>query len=209
MWSVEFRRWGMWLFRLDKRGWNCACNIFSLSVISSGYGAFPREIRYCWKEFFVKHNGATWRLTNVDVHSLPFILKRCAHLPWLPLVFWTSTKPVEISAGYWCSWEHRTWSHCTYVLWSTLVYSSRWGTFWNQASIEYARCTPYETKQNNGLYETITVFIGAVLVFLSSKVNPILPHQLIILSTVVHSYLLLLLLVITSTSDCFTPFIFS
>jgi len=31
----------MWLFRIGKRGWNCECNIFFLSVISCGYGAFP------------------------------------------------------------------------------------------------------------------------------------------------------------------------
>jgi len=197
MWPLEFRRWErylevlsrMWLFRLGKRGWNCACNIFSLSVISPVYGACPRECQYCWKDFFLWNiNGATflrclWRLTNLDVYSLPFTLKRSAHLPWLPLVFWTSTKPVEISAGYWCSWEHRTWSHCTCVLWSTLVYYSRWGTFWNQASIECARCIPYETAQSNSLYETITVFRGTVLVFLSSIVNPVLPQRLIILST--------------------------
>lgn len=59
------------------------------------------------------------------------------------------------------------------------------------------------------MYETITVFRGTVLVCLSSNVNHILPHRLIILSTVVHSYLLLLILVTTYTSDCFTPFIFS
>jgi hypothetical protein len=184
MWSVEFRKWGrypaalsrMWLFRLGKRGWNCACNI-SLSVISSGDGAFPREASITERNFSWKINGAMflrrlWRLTNLDMYSLPFTLKRFAHLPWLRLVLWTTTKPVEISAGYWCSWEHRTWSHCTYVLWSTSVYYSRWGAFWNQASIEYARCIPNETAQYNSMYETIMLFRGTVLIISVIKSEP-------------------------------------
>jgi hypothetical protein len=58
------------------------------------------------------------------------------------------------------------------------------------------------------MYETITLFRGTVLVFLSSKVNPILLHRLIIISTVVLSYLLLIILVTTYTADSFTSFIF-
>ena len=59
------------------------------------------------------------------------------------------------------------------------------------------------------MYETITLFRGMVLVFLSTKLNSILLHRLIIHSIVIHSYLLLFLLITTYISHCFTPFIFS
>jgi hypothetical protein len=51
------------------------------------------------------------------------------------------------------------------------------------------------------MYGTITLLRGAVLVFVSLKVNPILLYRLIIIFTVVHSYLLLIILVTTYTSD--------
>lgn len=168
----------------------CVQHFLSFSDILWLRCVFQREpvllkiIFFLWNVNVATFLRRLWRLTNLDVFRS---LSRWKDMLSCRDYRWRS-ELVEISAGYWCGWEHRTWSHCTYVLWPTLVHYSPWGTFWNQASIEYARCIPYETAQNNSMYETITLFRGTVFVFLSTKVNPTLLHRLIILSTVVHSY---------------------